>query len=118
MIFYCAIVLVVHVNYFDFELIDAISELERNISDIELFPNPINSDFQLNLSLETSAHATIKLFDMSGKFVQSFYNGDILQGSHSFNFQIDTSIKTGMYFIEIRDARKRYFEKVMIQSSH
>lgn len=104
-----------NLNYFDFELIDAISELDRNITDIKLFPNPIKSGFQLNLSIETSAHTTIKLFDMSGRFVQSFYNGNLQQGAHSFNFQIGSSTKSGIYFVEVKDENHRYFNKVMIE---
>lgn len=104
-----------NVNYFDFELIDAIAQVDKNIHNIELFPNPIRTDFQLQLSIEKSAHTTMKLFDMSGRLVQIFYEGDLRQGEHTFNFHLDSSIRSGMHFLEIKDENHRYFVKVMIQ---
>lgn len=102
-----------NLNYFDFELVSSVSSLEKNINHIELFPNPIHTGFQLKLSLKNTVYTSIKLYDMSGRFLQSFHDGLIHQGSHILNFQIDSFIKSGIYFIEIKDENHRYFKKVL-----
>ncbi len=103
-----------NVNYFEFDLIDGIGEEGENISDILISPNPVTTHFQLKYDLTQAASVTIKLFDMSGHLIQDFYQGRNTSGSQEFYLKIDTSVKPGMYFIEVRDEYKRYFRKVLV----
>ncbi|MBU2558491.1 MAG: glycoside hydrolase family 3 C-terminal domain-containing protein [Bacteroidetes bacterium] len=104
-----------NVNYFDFDLIDGISEGFQNVTGIRVSPNPISSGFQLKYTIFQASDVSIKLFDMTGHLVQAFFEGKNLSGLQKFQFQIDSSLKRGMYFIEVKDENKRYFEKVMIE---
>jgi len=104
-----------NVNYFEFELVSSIDELDQNISEISISPNPVQSVFLLEFNAENHSKSSIKLYDMAGKLVQDFYVGQIHKGTNSFKFQIESEINSGMYFIEVRDAYKRYFEKVMVE---
>lgn len=104
-----------NVNYFDVELISSINELDKNITDIYISPNPVQSGFQLEFSAENQSNSSIKLFNMAGKLIQDFYVDQIYSGTNSFHFQVESEIQSGMYFIEVRDEYKRYFKKLMIQ---
>lgn len=104
-----------NVNYFDFELISSVSELNKNISEISISPNPVQSSFQLEFLAENHSKSSIKLYDMAGKLIQDFYIDQIHSGTNSFHFQIEPEIQSGMYFIEVRDDYKRYFKKVMVE---
>lgn len=104
-----------NVNYYEFDLIDGIGEDFENISYIQISPNPIKTNFQLKYELTQASSVTIKLFDMSGHLIQNFYQGRNSSGTQEFYFQLDSSLKPGMYFIEIKDDYKRNFEKVMVE---
>lgn len=104
-----------NVNYFDFELISSVYEMEKNISGITISPNPVHSSFRLEFSAENRTNSTIKLYDMTGIMIQNLYQGQIHNGLNKLNFQIEPEVQPGMYFIEIRDESKRYFEKLLIE---
>lgn len=102
-----------NVNYFDFEKVEILSLKEDLLSNINVFPNPMNLDFNLKISSKTNAQLKINLFDMTGKRVQSFYNGNISSGENEFSFTLDSNLKSNFYFLEIKDDRQRYFKKII-----
>lgn len=104
-----------NVNYFEFEFVSSINEIEKNISTVSLSPNPVQSTFHLQFHSKETSTIYIKLFDMSGRLTQNLYEGKIQAGNSDFNFQIDSSVDSGMYFIEIKDERNRYFKKLMLE---
>jgi len=104
-----------NLNYFDFDLIDGISEGFQNVTAIRVSPNPISSGFHLKYTVLQTSDVTIKLFDMTGHLAQALFEGRNQSGLQEFQFQTDSSLKPGMYFIELKDESKRYFKKVMIE---
>lgn len=104
-----------NVNYFEFDLVNSIDEIEKNIVEIKLSPNPAQRIFNLDFEAKKHSKASIKFYDMSGKQIQNLYEGEIYSGANKFSFQIDSEIQAGMYFIEIKDEYKRYFEKLMVE---
>lgn len=103
-----------NVNYFDFDLIDGISENLQNINHISINPNPVSSNFRINYTLTQTSDLTVKLYTMSGHLVEELYQGKAFQGEQEMHYQLDSSIDPGMYFIEIKDNYKRYFKKLMV----
>ncbi len=104
----------ININYFDFDLIEtSVQNPLQQVENINVFPVPfkesINVEFTLNKALNTS----VKLSDITGKFVQELFNEKLSKGRHKLLFSIDPDLANGIYFIEIRDGQKRYFEKLI-----
>ena len=82
---------------------------------IVVFPNPVRSEFNVEIMSETRKDITIKLFDITGSSRQLLYQGKIENGSSRFNFSLNEKLTPGIYFIEIKDEIKRYFKKIIIE---
>jgi len=103
-----------NINYFNFTQLTGISENEPGISSIALYPNPVTEKFQLSFSTPRHQKVKIGLFEMSGKKVQSLFEGGVNPGQNEFTLKLDTKLPDGMYFIEIKDESTRYFSKLII----
>lgn len=104
-----------NINYYNFELIEGIGINLSSIGEIEVYPNPVSTQFRLEFYNNNSNSASIKLIDITGKFSQMLYQGKIDFGSNSYRFQINPNLPTGLYFLEIKDDSKRYFKKILIE---
>jgi beta-glucosidase len=103
-----------NINYFDFEMNPSgLDNSIKNISSIQLFPNPVKDVFSLDFDNLTSQEVSIKIFEPSGKLVQNLHQGKLKQGINSFSFTLPENLPKGMYFIEIKDLTNRYFKKII-----
>jgi len=104
-----------NINYFNFELTDEVTNSTASITNIKVYPNPSRSALMMHFSNSFSSAVSIKLFSMSGKQVQTFYEGNINSGTNTFRFNIDPTVASGMNFIEIKVDYKRYFRKIIVK---
>ncbi len=104
-----------NINYYNFELIDDITDNISTLTEITIYPNPIHDKVQLEFSNTNSKNVCIKLIDVSGKWSQVLYLGGLNSGINSYSFNIDPKIAEGLYFIEIKDETTRYFKKIIIE---
>jgi hypothetical protein len=104
-----------NINYYNFELISGISDLGPSIREISVYPNPLRSELHLDFTNQVSGEVRIKMIDITGKLTQDLYNGKSNIGFNSFRFTIDPAMPKGLYFLEIKDEKKRYFRKVILE---
>ena len=64
------------------------------------YPNPFNPTTTIRFALHTSAHATLKIFDMLGKEVASVLDERLESGEYSRTFDA-TNLPTGVYFYRL-----------------
>lgn len=103
-----------NINYFDFERSSTSTrDLHSGIQGIKAFPNPAKDMLALEFSSTGSRQAQIKLIGPSGKQVQELYRGRLNNGRNAFTFPINSNWPAGVYFIEIKDEARRYFEKII-----
>lgn len=102
-----------NINYYDFDLIDGIEDKTSSIKDIEVLPNPVRSNFQVKLMSQSTKAIHINLYYMSGVLAQNLYHGMINTGENTFDFNMNSDLPSGFYFVEIKDDEKRYFVKMI-----
>lgn len=102
-----------NINYFNFDLLTGLTEKVPLISDFELFPNPSNANLNLRFSSLNGGKASINLFDMKGRKVQEIFEGNMQFGLNTFSIVLNQSLDAGIYFIEIKDEKTRYFVKLI-----
>jgi beta-glucosidase len=104
-----------NVNYFNFTLLTTIDENQPDISEIVLYPNPVSRNFSIDFLSLTDSEVSINVFDMTGKRAQALYRGKVDPGLNRYSFELDANLPKGLYFIEIKDGEKRYFERIVKQ---
>jgi uncharacterized delta-60 repeat protein len=69
---------------------------------ILVFPNPIESNFNLSFSLENDKEVGIFLSDMSGRVIKHFYaNQKFTAGEHELNLKVSDDLPAGIYNLTI-----------------
>lgn len=103
-----------NINYIDFELMIANADNSLSqIQDINVYPNPVEDVFFLELTNTYSREVAIRLMDPAGKEVRLLHQGALQRGVNSYSFAIDAALPKGVYFIEIKDDTQRYFKKII-----
>jgi len=76
----------------------------NNISGVNLFPNPANDIATVTIALTESAKVSVNIFDVTGKLINTVYNGQMNAGSN--NVTIETAdMPSGIYFTTINSGK-------------
>ncbi len=83
------------------------SEVDDTVAGVETFTlgitaavNPIIGSSALNFSTPLEGHATVQVFDLAGRSVQTLVNEEVGAGSHSVNWT-PGEVASGVYFIRL-----------------
>ncbi|MGQ0828123.1 MAG: T9SS type A sorting domain-containing protein [Bacteroidota bacterium] len=85
-----------------------INEMQSN-TEISIYPNPNNGNFQLTVPTQNSENATIKIFNVFGErvFIEQ------LEKSANNNILL-SDLSNGIYFVNILSDNKSYTQKLII----
>jgi hypothetical protein len=104
-------------GYFDFYITDQTVSSVNPFKDIEtsidVYPNPARAITCIPIETQTSAYASIELYDVFGKKVSTIHNGIINAGSSKF-FINAKDYAPGVYFITLHKEAKVYRKKIVI----
>ena len=78
------------------------------------YPNPVNGDRRvlIGFSLEKAGYASIRLYDMLGRFVATVFEGNASAGEQRIWFDA-SSLRPGVYTY-VLTAGEKMFSKVMV----
>ncbi len=89
----------------------SVTNINGHISDITVYPNPVNDVFEVRSSEFKVKNANIELFDLNGRKLLS---KNIRKGN--VNIEIDVShLENGMYFCKISINKKSSTKKLIIE---
>ncbi len=72
------------------------------VENILIYPNPILSETNFEYSLKQPEQLSLKLFDLSGKCIQTFFsNQEKKQGKHQESLRINPTIPAGNYILRL-----------------
>jgi len=81
-------------------------------------PNPFTSTTRVAFSLPRPGHASLRLYDVSGRLVRTLENGDLQAGTYSrvWDRKTDkgTTAMAGMYFYRLEVDGQRFGQKVIL----
>jgi hypothetical protein len=80
---------------------------EGEISGItKVFPNPCTDRTYIEIHLSESKIVTLKVYDMSGKLINTLFDGRLSQGKSTVNWNVvtsgDESCQAGIYFVILK----------------
>ncbi len=68
--------------------------------DIEIYPNPIQNDLNINLDLKENTNVAIQIMDATGKMIQQFNQQTYAVGSQHLQYPVD--LVNGLYYLHIQ----------------
>jgi len=81
--------------------------------EIEIHPNPFNTNFKLKFTLIKKSKVNISLFDISGRLIKVLENGFLNSGVYSKIFNA-SELSSGIYFLRILSNNKTFSRKVVL----
>jgi len=81
--------------------INAVREIQSNLNQVILYPNPSNSFSTLQYSLSESTYLSISIYDAMGRMAETFFEGDKKIGVHSQKIELKNKIP-GIYFVSLK----------------
>lgn len=94
-------------------LLTGITE-NANISNISIYPNPVNSASKLTFTLTKSTFNKIKLLDSQGRTVNDIFSGYLNSGKQYIDIR-STNLQSGIYFLSISSEYGNSNHKIIVQ---
>ena len=82
-------------------------QLEQN------FPNPFNPATAIRFTLPQQEYVTLKIFDASGREVQTLISGNLAAGTHRIEFEAK-NLTSGIYFYRVQTGQIFIQKKMLI----
>jgi PKD repeat protein len=86
----------------------------ENLADFTIYPNPVQSELNLTLNLETTNTVLIELLDINGKLISTLYNIKLSSGSQELNLNVEhLNLQAGSYIINIKIGDRLVSKKIV-----
>jgi len=79
----------------------------------KIFPNPIKSNTTIAYSLPENSDVEISLFDVTGRKVQTLFEGHQIAGEHTLDVELNT-IEAGVFFFKLKAGTYKSISKCII----
>ena len=92
-----------------------VANLNYNQSKINVFPNPVSDNINIQYTLLNTAKVEIKIYDLAGKLTNVLIEETKAAGDYLNNFNIDHSkFRKGIYVVEIIIGNTKSTQKILI----
>lgn len=89
----------------------ALSNPEFEFSDVNVYPNPNNGNFSIELNSMSSKQIQVNVFDMRGRQI---FNRNFANNGANQNVNLD-NVQSGIYFVSITDGVKKTVRKIIVE---
>lgn len=86
---------------------------EAVINHVFAYPNPTDTQLNLEFELYKPAKVALKLLDVKGKVAQQFSSEILSAGKQLLNLSID-KLPTGVYFLQLKCGQQEYTKRIVI----
>lgn len=86
--------------------------VKNEFSNLMVYPNPNNGNFNVQFNNATSEKVEIKVYDMSGRTI--FTKNYTVQGDFDENIQLN-AVQTGVYLMSIFDGERTQVQRIIIK---
>ena len=89
------------------------SDGENTVLGISISSNPVTDSALLDFSTPAAGHATVQVFDLSGRTVDTLVNEEVAAGNHSVSWT-PGNISSGVYFVRLTTAAGTVSTQAMV----
>ena len=88
-------------------------EENESLTQLEVYPNPVNQFANINFSMTQKGAIDIALFDMLGRKITQVYEGKMNAGNQSIILNAE-SLEDGLYFVKIQMNNQTITKKIVV----
>jgi len=93
-----------------------INEIKPNagspLSNLHVFPNPVIDNTTVSFVLANKENVTIRIYDLSGKLVQTFKYNEMASGLHQLQINL-SDLRKGTYLVQLISGNKSTSAKIL-----
>ena len=93
--------------------VDEIISSEKNLSSLQIYPNPFNHSTNIKYTLPINSHVNIVLYNQLGEEIKTFVDAKKSKGDHNFIFNAK-NLPSGLYFISLRIDKSIITQKLIL----
>lgn len=91
-----------------------IEDISDKVSELNIFPNPISSEFGISFDLKEANNVSLQLYSLDGKLVKQLINEKMSEGN--FNRQYDVNdLSAGIYLVKLNVGGASVTRKIVKQ---
>jgi hypothetical protein len=94
-------------------IIDPNSNIPKEFGLSQNYPNPFNPSTVINFAIPKASFVTLKVYDASGREVQTLFSGEKSAGNHSVTFNAQ-GLSSGVYFYKIEAGDYKDVKKMIL----
>lgn len=99
---------------YDADWVDAIEEVNDNVTLGKIYPNPATDEAKISLSLDNAEYVKIELINAMGQLVETVNDGQLGSGRHLL--EINTSdLNKGVYFVRVSANNNLVTERFVVE---
>jgi hypothetical protein len=80
---------------------------------LSVYPNPFNSNTRIRFDLDRTTHVSLKVYDLTGRLVNTIVDGMQSAGRHELNFN-GKNLASGTYFVHLRTDHAQRLQKILL----
>ena len=92
--------------------IDDIKTIPEDVC-ITIYPNPFNAQTSIHFSLSKPSPVEVKIYDITGRLVQSLFTGNLNGGNHSLAWNAG-NFPSGLYFASLKTSEFEEIKKLVL----
>lgn len=94
--------------------VTVVAALTQNYELAQNFPNPFNPTTTIRFAVKNSEHASVKVYDVTGREVTTLFN-DVAQPGQQYNVQFNAAgLSSGIYFYVLQTSSFREVKKMQL----
>lgn len=78
-----------------------INSISNRMEPLQNYPNPFSENTMISFSLQESGHASLKIFDLTGREVSTLLNDNLIAGKHSISISAE-DLTAGAYLLKLQ----------------
>jgi len=92
-----------------------LEDVANNELEMNLYPNPVQNEFNVDFYVDKSYDATFRLIDIAGKQLSVLGMKELVAGENHFVFTIPTGTTKGLYFFQMEAGGKTFTHKIIVE---
>jgi hypothetical protein len=83
------------------------------LNGVQVYPNPVNQNMNVAVTMANSENVTVEMFDMTGKLISSENEGQLSLGEHIISID-GSSLANGMYLVKVTAGTSVVTQKISV----
>lgn len=95
-------------------LLSGVEDISTKVADLNIFPNPISSQFSISFDLKEADNVSAQLYSLDGKLMKELINEKMNSGNVNQQFDVN-DLAAGIYLVKLNVGGATITKKIVKQ---